>query len=138
MTTEDPNSRQVGGDHYARGGEFQHWDLVELYGLGYLEGCATKYLVRWRDKNGLEDLRKARHYVEKLARLHNERGRGPRGKVPLPELARFFKAYPGLDRERTAVMLLCDDWDEVDLQHAIEVIDNLIRDNNGQLQDRPG
>lgn len=62
------NEMQVGGDHYkARGGEFQHWDMVaEMYGSGYLIGCATKYLTRWQDKNGKEDLKKAAHYVLKL------------------------------------------------------------------------
>lgn len=64
----DPNERQVGGSHYKVGVE--HWDWTEAQGVGYLEGCATKYVVRWRKKNGLEDLEKALHYVEKLMALH--------------------------------------------------------------------
>ena len=35
------NDRQIGGDHYQA--ELQHWDFIELNGLGYLEACATKY-----------------------------------------------------------------------------------------------
>jgi hypothetical protein len=58
--------KQIGGDHYRRG-TYQHWDLIIRTGLGYLEGCATKYLSRWRIKgNPEEDLRKALHYVDKL------------------------------------------------------------------------
>lgn len=59
-----PNNRQVGGDHYSS--SYQHWDFVEDVGLGYLEAQATRYVARWRKKNGLEDLQKADHYLEKL------------------------------------------------------------------------
>ena len=59
------NQKQVGGTHYA--GTTQHWDMV-LSALDnrYLEGNATKYLARWRKKNGVQDLEKAEHYLEKL------------------------------------------------------------------------
>lgn len=57
------NERQVGGTHYQCG--MQHWDIVSDHGVPYLLGCATKYLMRWRQKNGVEDLRKAEHFVEK-------------------------------------------------------------------------
>lgn len=60
------NQRQHGGDHY-RHREYQHWDFVCDTGLHYLLGCATKYVSRWRKKNGREDLEKALHYVEKAA-----------------------------------------------------------------------
>ena len=55
---------QVGGDHYRA--EFQHWDWAAETQLGYLEGNATKYVARWRKKNGRQDLEKARSYVLKL------------------------------------------------------------------------
>ena len=60
------NDFQHGGDHYSKGISLQHWDICVTFGVGYLEGCATKYLTRWRKKNGVEDLRKAQHYVTKL------------------------------------------------------------------------
>jgi hypothetical protein len=63
---EDPNSRQVGGSHYAGSNGPQHWDIMETYAVPYLEGNATKYLSRWHRKNGVQDLEKALHYVEKL------------------------------------------------------------------------
>jgi hypothetical protein len=63
------NDRQVGGQHYKKGGE-QHWDRIyRLYGRGYFVGCATKYLERYQDKNGREDLEKAIHFIEKLLEL---------------------------------------------------------------------
>lgn len=61
------NSRQVGGQHYARGEKFQHWDFaIQCLNNRYLEGNITKYVTRHRFKNGLQDLEKARHYTEKL------------------------------------------------------------------------
>lgn len=58
----DPG-KQVGGRHYA--GRFQHWDAVVLFGLDYFQGQITKYVFRWRDKNGVQDLEKAQHFLTK-------------------------------------------------------------------------
>jgi len=60
------NAIQVGGSHYKTSTGVQHWDIVENYKVGYLEGCASKYVLRWRKKNGLEDLHKAAHFLRKL------------------------------------------------------------------------
>lgn len=67
------NDRQVGGDHYKRasvdGGE-EHWDRqFRLFGPGYHIGQITKYVERYRFKNGREDLEKARHFLDKLIEL---------------------------------------------------------------------
>lgn len=69
----DANTKQIGGNHY-RKQKFQHWDFVLATGIGYLEGCATKYLSRWQDKNGLEDLEKPVHYIEKMIESHQKTG----------------------------------------------------------------
>jgi hypothetical protein len=59
------NNRQVGGTHYIA--SYQHWDLMSDYGVGYLEGCATKYLTRWRKSiKPVMDLEKSYHYLEKI------------------------------------------------------------------------
>lgn len=66
MTTEQrANEYQPGGKHYKA--DYQHWDLVIDTGMGYLDGCATKYIARF-DKKGipLQDLEKARHYLIKM------------------------------------------------------------------------
>lgn len=38
---------------------------------GYLAGNVVKYIARYRDKNGVEDLKKARHYLDKLIEIEN-------------------------------------------------------------------
>ena len=39
---------------------------------GFLQGNCIKYLARYRDKNGIEDLMKAQHYLSKLIELEND------------------------------------------------------------------
>lgn len=56
---------QVGGNHYAKH-LIQPWDVIEQYGLNYWAGNVLKYVLRYTDKNGVEDLKKARHYLDKL------------------------------------------------------------------------
>lgn len=57
--------KQVGGDHY-RSMAIQPTEFIHKNGLGWHEGNAIKYLCRWRSKNGIDDLRKAIHYIELL------------------------------------------------------------------------
>jgi hypothetical protein len=59
------NDRQPGGDHYKKHGDLQPWDAVAAWNLDFFQGNILKYIVRWRDKGGLEDLEKAKHYLEK-------------------------------------------------------------------------
>ena len=67
------NARQVGGAHY-KGFRFETWDVILDWGLGYLDGNAVKYLSRWRLKGGVEDLKKARHYLDKLIETEEQKG----------------------------------------------------------------
>ena len=59
------NNHQIGGNHY-KGKAIQPWDYIIANNLGYLEGNVVKYISRWRDKGGIDDLRKVVHYAEKL------------------------------------------------------------------------
>jgi Protein of unknwon function (DUF3310) len=59
------NDYQVGGGHYHT--RIQHWDYVLANKIPYLEAMVIKYLTRWRKKNGAEDVRKAYHFILKLA-----------------------------------------------------------------------
>jgi hypothetical protein len=63
------NSQQVGGSHY-KDKAIQPWDYIASNSLGYLEGNVVKYVSRWREKGGLEDLKKAQHYLTKLIEVN--------------------------------------------------------------------
>lgn len=60
------NDKQIGGAHYKQFKGFESWDVVRVWGLGYLDGTALKYISRWRHKGGVEDIKKAIHFLEKL------------------------------------------------------------------------
>lgn len=51
-------------DHYTRGIEM--WDYAYSHGMSFFEGNIIKYVTRWRHKNGIEDLHKAKQYLDKL------------------------------------------------------------------------
>lgn len=53
---------QVGGDHYKS--NYQPIQFMADYNLNYIQGNVLKYVVRFRKKNGIEDLKKAIHYCE--------------------------------------------------------------------------
>lgn len=58
-------SKQVGGDHYAVM-KIQPIEFIMANELGFCEGNVIKYLCRYKRKNGLEDLKKARQYLDFL------------------------------------------------------------------------
>lgn len=61
--------------HYLKGAKPQHWDMMwELYREAWFVGNITKYVMRYREKNGVEDLKKARHYLDKLIELEEANG----------------------------------------------------------------
>ncbi len=60
-----PSETQVGGDHYTKL-PIQPFAFIQANGLGFAEGNVVKYVTRWRDKGGVEDLKKARHYLDLL------------------------------------------------------------------------
>jgi len=68
-TNMSANEIQIAGNHY-KAKAIQPWDYIASNDLGYFEGNIVKYVSRWKDKGGVEDLRKARHYLDKLIELN--------------------------------------------------------------------
>ena len=62
---------QVGGDHYSKLA-IQPAEYITKNKLTYLQGNVIKYVTRYKDKNGLEDLQKARHYIDLLIELEEK------------------------------------------------------------------
>ena len=61
---------QVAGSHY-KDLVIQPAEFIHKNRIGYMEGAVIKYLSRWRSKNGLEDLKKARHYLDLLIEMES-------------------------------------------------------------------
>ena len=63
---------QVGGDHYSKLA-IQPVTYINANGLSYLAGNVVKYVTRYKNKNGLQDLKKAKHYIEMLIELEEDK-----------------------------------------------------------------
>ncbi len=66
----DVMSKQVGGNHYRKA--IQPWDIIEEWQLNFWAGNVLKYLLRYPYKNGVEDLEKAKHYLEYLIKKEKD------------------------------------------------------------------
>lgn len=75
IVTPIPDAVQVGGDHY-KDNTIQVWDAIHDWGLGYFSGNVIKYVARHQKKNGVEDLKKARHYLDKLIAMSEKQAEG--------------------------------------------------------------
>ena len=68
------NAIQIGGDHYKNQG-IQPWDFIVANNMGFLDGNVVKYVTRYKQKNGLQDLEKARHYLDKLIEVEKAKAK---------------------------------------------------------------
>lgn len=63
--------KQINGDHY-KSLTFQPVEYIHANNIPFLEGNVIKYVTRWRNKNGIADLEKAKHYIELLIELESK------------------------------------------------------------------
>lgn len=127
------NEIQIGGNHYKKG-SYEHWDWAITVGLDYLASAASKYIVRWRDKNGVEDLRKAGHYIDKLIEvapliIHRLQLIRPAQKFIAVETRKFVRENALADHEASICYQLAL-WDDRDsLSEARGRLNTLILEN---------
>ena len=66
-----PQDRQIGGSHY-KNFLIQPYEFISKNKLSFFQGVIIKYVLRYQDKNGIEDLKKIIHYCElEIERLKN-------------------------------------------------------------------
>ena len=74
LTSEEQSAldKQIAGNHY-KDLPIQPVEYIYANALGYFEGNVIKYVSRWRKKNGIADLEKAKHYIELLIQLETKK-----------------------------------------------------------------
>ena len=65
-------TKQVGGGHY-KDKAIQPIIYIHANNLGFCEGNVVKYITRWREKNGIAELEKAKHYIELLIEMETRK-----------------------------------------------------------------
>lgn len=123
------NSGQVGGEHYKS--EYQHWDFVHLcLDDRYLEGNLTKYVARHTKKNGVQDLKKAVHYLEKLVALNAANQMHPlvagRWMARYESPAHFCDVNQFNPLERTIIIRVASWRTAADLKEISSLLDTLV------------
>ena len=58
-----PQERQIGGNHY-KSFYIQPYEFISKNNLSFFQGNVVKYVCRYQNKNGIEDLEKIIHYCE--------------------------------------------------------------------------
>lgn len=120
--TPKANARQVGGDHYKTGGT----ELWDLFGPEAIMFYATRYVARWRKKDGLKDLEKGKHTVEKLRELVTLGAQRPQLPVDRIHVETWAKNQ-GCDWAEQTIILRIMFWnDKRDIDEAIQGIEYLI------------
>jgi len=61
-------AEQIGGNHY-QSMVIQPIEFIVANNIPFLEGNVIKYVCRHRNKNGIEDLKKARNYLDRLIEI---------------------------------------------------------------------
>ena len=58
-----PQDKQIGGNHY-KNFTIQPYEFISKNNLSFFQGNVVKYVCRYLDKNGIEDLQKIKHYCD--------------------------------------------------------------------------
>jgi len=61
--TERATDKQIGGKHY-KSYSIQPIEFIVANKLSFIQGCIIKYICRFENKNGIEDLEKIKHYCD--------------------------------------------------------------------------
>ena len=123
---------QVGGDHYKKLG-IQPIELIRDINANFFQGNVIKYITRYKYKNGIKDLEKAKHYLELIEELHPDNNNSKIASYEIDRVNEYIVANK-IDTNAAKIIRivsLCG-YDEID--KAIELVDNLINGYN-KLED---
>ena len=73
LTKEIALQTQVGGGHY-KDFRIQPVEFIFQNKIPFVEGCVIKYVCRYRNKSGKQDLEKAIHFLQMLIELEYPNG----------------------------------------------------------------
>lgn len=106
---------QVGGDHY-KNYNIQPIEYITKAGLSYLQGTIFRYAIRHRNKNGAEDIEKAKHYAQIAKQMyHNHTFRG-RMKTVYGYTVQFIEKNEIPEKEAEIILMLIQcNWEKIEI-----------------------
>jgi len=70
-----PQDKQIGGSHY-KSFHIQPYEFISKNNLSFFQGNVVKYVCRYLEKNGIEDLQKIKHYCDlEIKKLQDTNGK---------------------------------------------------------------
>lgn len=103
------SANNSGPSHY-KDKTIQPWDFIIALNLNYLEGNVVKYVSRWRQKNGIDDLNKAKHYLEKLIEVETKKPKSKTKRKTDEQQAKRRRKTASPKNQRDAMRRLRDTW----------------------------
>ena len=95
---------QIGGEHYKS--SYQPIEFIVKHKLPKIEGDVVKYVTRHRKKNGVEDLKKALHYIELGEQLGHVWQSSEEESIVYEDAHRYAKEN-NLNNSELAIILAC-------------------------------
>ena len=117
---------QVGGDHYKKLG-IQPVELIKVINANFFQGNVIKYVTRYKDKNGIKDLEKAKHYLELIEELHPNNNSSKITSYGIDKVNDYIYANK-IDTDAAKIIRIVSLCGNDKIDTAIELIDNLIND----------
>ena len=119
---------QVGGDHYKKLG-IQPVELIRDINANYFQGNVIKYITRYKDKNGVKDLEKAKHYLELIEELHPNNNSSKIASYGIDKVNDYIYANK-IDTDAAKIIRIVSLCGDDKIAKAIELVNNLINDYN--------
>ena len=119
---------QVGGDHYKKLG-MQPIELIRDINANFFQGNVIKYITRYKDKNGIKDLEKAKHYLELIEELHPNNNSSKITSYEIDKVNEYIYANK-IDTDAAKIIRIVSLCGNDKIDKAIELINNLINDYN--------
>lgn len=66
------NKEQIEHPSHYNVGKTEVWDYIQQHDLNFFEGNVIKYMTRWKHKNGIADLYKAKQYLDKYIKIQED------------------------------------------------------------------
>ena len=119
---------QVGGDHYKKLG-IQPIELIRDINANFFQGNVIKYITRYKYKNGIKDLEKAKHYLELIEELHPDNNNSKIASYEIDRVNEYIVANK-IDINAAKIIIIVSLCGNDKIDKAIELINNLINDYN--------
>ena len=128
---------QVGGDHYKKL-DMQPIELIRDINANFFQGNVIKYITKYKDKNGIKDLEKAKHYLELMKHLKPQTDTELHGDYIMAAIVNYSTSN-NLGNIETDIIIAttyknreeCISDENIDI--AIGLIDTLIKDMATQV-----